>query len=54
MCITNDCGKCKERYECETYHAYLGFGKYNVTVDKIVKRTSTEDKTLDYYDKVSK
>ena len=50
MCEDIQCKNCVERYECECYQAYLGFGKFNVEVNPRVKRTTTEDKTLDYYD----
>ena len=50
MCEGIQCKNCEERYECEYYQAYLGFGKYNVEYNPRVKKTSTEDKTLDYYD----
>lgn len=54
MCEGIQCENCVERFECDYYQSYLGFGKYNVEVDPRVKRTTTEDKNLDYYDKRSK
>lgn len=49
MCIGVKCGECQERYECDYYQAYLGFGKYNVPVETRVKKKKKYN--LDYYDK---
>lgn len=50
MCTGIKCSECKERYECDYYQAYLGFGKYNVPIDtnRVKKKKSYN---LDYYDK---
>lgn len=49
MCIGTKCSECKERYECDYYQAYFGFGKYNVPVETRVRKK--EKYNLDYYDK---
>ena len=47
MCSGIQCVECEERYECESYKAYLGFGSYN---NSVVSHKSSKIKNLDYYE----
>lgn len=49
------CVDCDEKYDCDYYQAYLGFGKFNHNIAqdaKIVNRPSKE-MNLDYYDNLN-
>lgn len=53
MCDGLQCRDCEEKYECDYYQAYLGFGKYNESIVADRPKKPSKFINLDYYDNLN-